>query len=159
MTTSLIKFIYLSCLYRPSCNQIQSTDTDGVDFPVRAFFVYQQRDKHLIRNDVLSDEDARLQHSYPTTAREHRRGRSAALYAAKMRMPDEITEGWTGMIENDFAKTIRRTFALPEEDDYLYQAEPFAMTLSQIQERVTAGNLTWKYWMHGQPIDVRKHNP
>jgi hypothetical protein len=65
---------------------------------------------------------------------------------------EEIFSEWGGIRDNDFAKTIRHTFSLPEDDDYIYRAESFAMTLAQIQEQ--ADKLKYKYQSYGQQIEV-----
>jgi len=75
-----------------------------------------------------------------------------------MPSPDEIFQNWNGIISNDFAETISKTFALPPGDGYLYRAESFAMAMPQIQEQVNSGILKYKYQSHGQQIDVR-HPP
>jgi len=69
-----------------------------------------------------------------------------------MPSPDEIFSNWKGIIDNDFAKTITQTFNLSENDDYVYRAESFAMTLSQIQEQ--ADKLKYKYQSNGSQIEV-----
>ena len=69
-----------------------------------------------------------------------------------MASSDDIFTNWAGLVDNDFGKTIRQTFNLTD-DDYIYRAEAFAMTLSQIEEQ--AGKLKYKYQSHGQQIEVR----
>lgn len=69
-----------------------------------------------------------------------------------MPSPDDIFARWDGIIDNDFAKTIRLTFDLPVDDDYIYRADAFAMTLAQIREQ--AGKLKYRYQSHGQQIEV-----
>lgn len=68
-----------------------------------------------------------------------------------MPLPDEILANWRGILDSDFYKTIFRTFELPEKDLYIYRAESFAMTLSQIKEQP---ELRYKYQSHGQVIEV-----
>ncbi|KAH9225036.1 hypothetical protein DL95DRAFT_431082 [Leptodontidium sp. 2 PMI_412] len=71
-----------------------------------------------------------------------------------MPSPNEIFAHWPGLIVNDFSKTITTTFGIPEQDNYVYRAEAFAMTLGQIQEQVDSGKLKYKYQSHGQQIQV-----
>ncbi|KAK0110168.1 hypothetical protein ONS95_002819 [Cadophora gregata] len=71
-----------------------------------------------------------------------------------MPSPDEIFANWRGVIDNDFSKTIIHTFNLPDQDDYVYRAEGFAMTLRQIQDQIDSGKLKYKYQSHGQQIEV-----
>jgi hypothetical protein len=71
-----------------------------------------------------------------------------------MPSPDGIFANWRGLVDNNILATIRTTFELPPEDNYVYRAESFAMTLAQIEEQVHAGNLKWKYQAHGQQIVV-----
>jgi hypothetical protein len=73
------------------------------------------------------------------------------LYTINMRSPDEIFANWHGVIDDDFFKTISESFALPEDDPYIYRAESFAMTLSQIKQQP---ELKYKYQSHGQAIEV-----
>merc|ERR1712093_802851 len=49
---------------------------------------------------------------------------------------------------------ITQTFDLPDQDNYVYRAEAFAMTLRQIQEQIDSGKLKYKYQSHGQQIQV-----
>ena len=71
-----------------------------------------------------------------------------------MPTPDAIFETWKGIIDNDFAKTVAETFLLASNDGYVYRAEAFAMTLSQIEEQVNSGKLKYKYLSNGQQIEV-----
>ncbi|TVY86557.1 hypothetical protein LAWI1_G006649 [Lachnellula willkommii] len=71
-----------------------------------------------------------------------------------MPSPDEIFENWHGLVANDFSKTISQTFDLPSEDNYVYRAESFAMTMAQIKELLDSGALKYKYQAHGQQIEV-----
>ena len=64
---------------------------------------------------------------------------------------EAIFAHWSG-IEDSFAETVRRTFNLPTDDDYLYRAESFAMTLAEIQDQ--ADKLKYKYQSHGKQIEV-----
>lgn len=73
----------------------------------------------------------------------------------KMPSPDDILSKWEGIIENDFSKTISRTFEVDPVDNYVYRAESFAMTLPQIQQLINSGNLKYKYQSHGKELDVR----
>jgi hypothetical protein len=66
--------------------------------------------------------------------------------------PDEIFANWHGVMDNDFYKTLGQTFDVPENDPYVYRAESFTMTLSQIREQP---ELKYKYQAHGQAIEVR----
>merc|ERR1712093_84936 len=74
--------------------------------------------------------------------------------ATKMSSPDDIFANWRGLIDSDFSKTITQTFDLPDQDNYVYRAEAFAMTLRQIQEQIDSGKLKYKYQSHGQQIQV-----
>ncbi|KAB8300815.1 hypothetical protein EYC80_002743 [Monilinia laxa] len=67
---------------------------------------------------------------------------------------DAIFDNWTGIIEDDFSKTILDTFGLSKEDNYIYRAESFAMTLPQIQETISNGKLKYHYQDHGKVIQV-----
>ncbi|KAE8448724.1 hypothetical protein EG329_008939 [Mollisiaceae sp. DMI_Dod_QoI] len=71
-----------------------------------------------------------------------------------MSPPNEIFDNWHGIIDNDFSRTIRKTFNIPEDDKYVYRTESFAMTLPQIQTQLDAGSLKYKYQSHGQQIEV-----
>ncbi|TVY26995.1 hypothetical protein LHYA1_G003828 [Lachnellula hyalina] len=71
-----------------------------------------------------------------------------------MPSPDEIFEIWHGLIANDFSETICQTFDLPNEDNYVYRAESFAMTMAQIKELIDSETLKYKYQAHGQQIEV-----
>ncbi|EKD14525.1 uncharacterized protein L3040_000046 [Drepanopeziza brunnea f. sp. 'multigermtubi'] len=71
-----------------------------------------------------------------------------------MPSPDEILANWRGTVDNHFSKTIADAFALPANDDYVYRAESFAMTLRQVQEQIDTGKLKYKYQSHGQQIEV-----
>jgi len=75
-----------------------------------------------------------------------------------MPSPDEIFDNWNGLIDNDFFKTISQTFDLPSDDNYVYRAESFAMTMPQIQELVGSGTMKYKYQAHGQQIEVCKYS-
>jgi hypothetical protein len=68
-----------------------------------------------------------------------------------MPSPDEIFANWQGIIDDDFFKTISQTFDLSDSDPYIYRAESFAMTLSQIRAQP---ELKYKYQSHGQAIEV-----
>lgn len=72
-----------------------------------------------------------------------------------MPSPDEIFSTWKGVIDSDFVETIRQTFQLPEDDDFIYRADSFAMTLKEIGSQ--ADKLKYKYQSHGQQIEVRLH--
>jgi hypothetical protein len=74
--------------------------------------------------------------------------------ASNMPSPDEIFANWHGIVSSDFFTTISKTFELSAHDSYVYRAEGFAMTLSQIQELVDSGKLKYKYQAHGQQIEV-----
>jgi hypothetical protein len=74
-----------------------------------------------------------------------------------MPSPDEIFDNWNGLIDNDFFRTVARTFDLPSNDDYVYRAESFAMTMPQIKELVDSGTMKYKYQAHGQQIEVCNH--
>ncbi|KAM0124821.1 hypothetical protein ACHAP3_001847 [Botrytis cinerea] len=67
---------------------------------------------------------------------------------------DEIFDNWGGIIEDDFSKTILETFGLSSDDNYVYRAESFAMTLSQIQETTSTGKLKYHYQDHGKVVQV-----
>jgi hypothetical protein len=73
---------------------------------------------------------------------------------SNMPPPDEIFANWRGLVDNNILATIRTTFELPSEDNYVYRAESFAMTLRHIEEQVHTSNLRWKYQAHGQQIEV-----
>jgi hypothetical protein len=68
-----------------------------------------------------------------------------------MQLPDKIFANWQGLEDNDLFKTISKTFGLPENDPYIYRAESFAMTLSQINQQP---QLKYRYQSHGQAIEV-----
>jgi hypothetical protein len=68
--------------------------------------------------------------------------------------PEEIFDSWHGIIDEDFCKTIRETFKLPEDDTYIYRAGAFAKTLPQIEEAVTKGKQKYIYQEHGKAIEV-----
>lgn len=72
-----------------------------------------------------------------------------------MPSPDEIFSNWKGVIDNDLAETISRTFDLSLPNTYIYRAESFAMTMPQIQEQINSGDLHYKYQSHGKVLDVR----
>jgi hypothetical protein len=65
-------------------------------------------------------------------------------------------DSWRGIIDDDFAKTVSTTFSLPsvQDDDYVYRADNFAMTMAQIQEQLSSGKLQYKYMAHGQRIEA-----
>jgi hypothetical protein len=71
-----------------------------------------------------------------------------------MPSPDNIFDNWIGISGNDFSKTILQTFGLSQDDDYVYRADSFAMTLPEIQELIDTGRLKYKYQAHGQEIEV-----
>ena len=79
--------------------------------------------------------------------------RIEAQFASFTTMPssDEIFADWQGIIDNEFFRTIRQTFEIPENDSYTYRAESFAMTLSVIEQEQ---QLKYKYHAHGQAIEV-----
>jgi len=52
----------------------------------------------------------------------------------------------------DFAKTITQTFQLSPNDEYVYRADSFAMTLAEINAKVD--KLKYRYQSHGQQIEV-----
>ena len=79
---------------------------------------------------------------------------SLPLNVTKMPSPDEIFEIWHGLIANDFSETICQTFDLHNEDNYVYRAESFAMTMAQIKELIDSETLKYKYQAHGQQIEV-----
>ncbi|KAL3422649.1 hypothetical protein PVAG01_06805 [Phlyctema vagabunda] len=58
--------------------------------------------------------------------------------------PDSIVERWQGM-RGDLQTTIRETFQLPEEDEYVYAAEAFQKTLAQVQQEMATGKYRWNY--------------
>lgn len=59
------------------------------------------------------------------------------------------------MIDSNFALTIRKTFNLPDDDDYIYRAESFAMTLSEVQKQLETGHLKYTYQSHhGEVLQV-----
>jgi hypothetical protein len=78
---------------------------------------------------------------------------SARLPCTTMPLPDEIFANWHGVIDNDFGKTIGNTFDLLSDDSYVYRAESFGMTLSQIAQQ--AEKLQYKYQSHGSQIKVK----
>ena len=65
--------------------------------------------------------------------------------------PDDAYANWSG-VKDDFAETICATFGVTIDDDYLYRAESFAMTLAEVQEK--ADKLKYKYQSHGKQIEV-----
>lgn len=67
---------------------------------------------------------------------------------------DEIFDNWNGIIDDDFSKTILDTFGLSKDDNYVYRAESFAMTLPQIQEATSTGKLKYHYQDHGKVLQV-----
>lgn len=73
-----------------------------------------------------------------------------------MPSPARVFANWHGIIDDEFCKTISQIFDLPDDDEYVYRAEAFAMTLSQIQEQINSGKLKYKYSAHGQQIEVCK---
>jgi hypothetical protein len=76
--------------------------------------------------------------------------------AVTMEHGDAIMANWNGMVDDDLAKTISKTFDLPpaEHDNYVYRADNFAMTMAQIQEQLRSGKLQYKYMAHGEPIEA-----
>jgi hypothetical protein len=78
----------------------------------------------------------------------------STLDVSIMPPPDEIFANWDGIADNDLFATISKSFDLPSDDSFVYRAESFAMTLTQIQEQVNSGKLKYKYQSHGQQIDV-----
>ncbi|TVY15013.1 hypothetical protein LARI1_G006655 [Lachnellula arida] len=70
-----------------------------------------------------------------------------------MPSPDEIFENWHGLIANDFSKTTSQTFDLPGEDNYIYRAESFAMTMAQIKELIDSGA-----WLLIDKGFIRRHH-
>lgn len=68
-----------------------------------------------------------------------------------MVLPDAVFGNWKGMIDDDFEVTIRKAFDLPQQDDYIYAAESFQMTLAQVQEGMATGKLVWSYWSPDHP--------
>lgn len=72
----------------------------------------------------------------------------------RMPSPDKIFDNWHGIIDDDFSKTIRDTFELQADDKYVYRAESFAMTLSEIQSKLQTGSLKYNYQSHGERIEV-----
>lgn len=68
---------------------------------------------------------------------------------------DEIFDTWNGIIEDDFSTTVLNTFGLSEDDNYVYRAESFAMTLPQIQATISTGKLKYHYQDKGSIIQVR----
>ena len=77
-----------------------------------------------------------------------------------MTSPDAIVEQWQGMIDNNFSKTIKQTFNLPEDDDqYVYHSESFAMPLSQIQAMIDTGKMKYHYRGPDGFITVRLNVP
>lgn len=68
--------------------------------------------------------------------------------------PDDILNAWTGLGDGNFGQSISRTFGLPPDDDYVYRAESFAMTLAQIQEQVDSARVAYKYQSDGQQLEV-----
>lgn len=75
--------------------------------------------------------------------------------STKMPSPDSIIANWHGISDNNFCETLRKTFDLPVDDEYIYRADSFAMTLPQIREQVESGKLKYKYQAHGTQIEVR----
>ena len=69
---------------------------------------------------------------------------------------DRIMASWSGIIGDDFATTISNTFGLPpaQDDDYVYRADNFGMTMAQILDQLKAGKLQYKYMAHGKPIEA-----
>ena len=60
--------------------------------------------------------------------------------------PDTVLENWNGVLDNDFSKTIKQTFHLPDDDDeFVYHSESFAMPLSQIQALIDSGKMKYHY--------------
>lgn len=47
--------------------------------------------------------------------------------------------------DNNFSTTIQQAFDLPEDEDYKYQSEGFAMALGQIQSIMDTGTRKWHY--------------
>jgi hypothetical protein len=76
-----------------------------------------------------------------------------------MSLPDEILQQWTGMIDNDFQRTIQTTFGLSEDDKYPYRVESFSMTLAQVQAAVASGQYIYRYSVNGQMTKVSIENP
>lgn len=71
-----------------------------------------------------------------------------------MPSPDEIFKHWMGVKDNDFQLTIHEAFVLPENDEYIYRAEVFAMTLAQVQEKLDTGALKYMYQSNHAAIAV-----
>lgn len=71
-----------------------------------------------------------------------------------MPSPDEIFSNWKGAVDNDFSAAISKTFDLDPPNVYVYRAESFAMTLSQIQRLIDSGDLKYKYQSHGKELAV-----
>ncbi|KAF7855341.1 hypothetical protein EAF04_010085 [Stromatinia cepivora] len=67
---------------------------------------------------------------------------------------DEIFNNWSGIIDDDFAKTILDTFGLSQDDNYVYRAESFTMTLPQIQETISTGKLKYHYQDQGKVLQI-----
>lgn len=59
--------------------------------------------------------------------------------------PDVILKNWNGMIDNDFQLTIRKTFNLPDKDEYAYATESFQMTLAQVKKKMETEQCMWSY--------------
>jgi hypothetical protein len=71
--------------------------------------------------------------------------------------PDSVLERWTGMIDNDFQRTIIEAFELSEGDEYKYRVEAFSMTLSEVHEALKSGKYYYWYSLNGQQLKVRSH--
>lgn len=71
---------------------------------------------------------------------------------------DEIFNNWSGIIDDNFSKTVLDTFGLSQDDKYVYRAESFAMTLPQIQETVSTGKLKYHYQDQGKVLQVGLHS-
>ncbi|APA12090.1 hypothetical protein sscle_09g068600 [Sclerotinia sclerotiorum 1980 UF-70] len=67
---------------------------------------------------------------------------------------DEIFNNWSGIIDDNFSKTVLDTFGLSQDDKYVYRAESFAMTLPQIQETVSTGKLKYHYQDQGKVLQI-----
>ncbi|CAD6445398.1 97a6e09d-d3de-45a2-ba66-e872ca91eb77 [Sclerotinia trifoliorum] len=67
---------------------------------------------------------------------------------------DEIFNNWSGIIDDDFSKTVLDTFGLSQDDKYVYRAESFAMTLPQIQETLSTGKLKYHYQDQGKVLQI-----
>lgn len=68
--------------------------------------------------------------------------------------PDEIFTNWHGLMDGSLQKTINETFNIPENDEYIYRAEAFAMTLAQVQEALDSGTLKYMYQANHKAITV-----